>query len=77
MVSAKMEMAAGDDEDEDDNDDDDDGGGDGDGDDFEEDAGDVDLRIERLEHLMDRRPVLLSSVLLRQNPHNVCVRPLD
>nr|XP_043610464.1 pre-mRNA-splicing factor SYF1 [Erigeron canadensis] len=32
---------------------------------------DVDLRIARLEHLMDRRPELANSVLLRQNPHNV------
>jgi len=32
---------------------------------------DVDLRLARLEHLMQRRPLLLSSVLLRQNPHNV------
>jgi hypothetical protein len=31
---------------------------------------DTDLRLARLEHLMDRRPVLLNSVLLRQNPHN-------
>jgi len=31
----------------------------------------VDLRLARLEHLMERRPLLLSSVLLRQNPHNV------
>eukprot|EP01050_Picozoa_sp_SAG11_P001122 SAG11_NODE_46_length_20454_cov_11.499386_15_plen_554_part_00 len=29
------------------------------------------LRMAYLEHLMERRPVLLSSVLLRQNPHNV------
>ena len=28
-------------------------------------------RLERLEHLMSRRPELLSSVMLRQNPHNV------
>mmetsp|Transcript_22773 Transcript_22773/g.74136 ORF Transcript_22773/g.74136 Transcript_22773/m.74136 type:complete len:881 (+) Transcript_22773:19-2661(+) len=32
---------------------------------------DVDLRLARLEHLMERRPELLSSVMLRQNPHNV------
>lgn len=32
---------------------------------------DVDLRFARLENLMDRRPELVSSVLLRQNPHNV------
>lgn len=31
---------------------------------------DVDLRMLRLERLMKRRPLLLSSVLLRQNPHN-------
>lgn len=35
------------------------------------DEKDVDLRIARLEHLMDRRPELANSVLLRQNPHNV------
>lgn len=34
-------------------------------------ADDTELRLERLELLMDRRPLLLSSVLLRQNPHNV------
>lgn len=28
-------------------------------------------RLARLEHLMARRPELLSSVMLRQNPHNV------
>lgn len=32
---------------------------------------DVDLRVQRLEVLLDRRPLLLSAVLLRQNPHNV------
>lgn len=32
---------------------------------------DVDFRLARLEHLMERRPLLLSSVLLRQNPHAV------
>lgn len=35
------------------------------------DEKDVNLRIARLEHLMDRRPELANSVLLRQNPHNV------
>jgi len=32
---------------------------------------DVDLRLARLERLMERRPELLSSVVLRQNPHAV------
>lgn len=32
---------------------------------------DIDLRLARHEHLMDRRPELANSVLLRQNPHNV------
>ena len=32
---------------------------------------DVDMRLARLERLMERRPELLSSVLLRQSPHNV------
>ncbi|ERM95970.1 pre-mRNA-splicing factor SYF1 isoform X1 [Amborella trichopoda] len=35
------------------------------------DVKDIDLRLARLENLMDRRPELVSSVLLRQNPHNV------
>ncbi|XP_033643513.1 pre-mRNA-splicing factor SYF1-like [Asterias rubens] len=37
----------------------------------EEDDTDLELRLERYEDLMDRRPLLLNSVLLRQNPHNV------
>ena len=28
-------------------------------------------RLARLEHLIERRPELLSSVMLRQNPHAV------
>lgn len=28
-------------------------------------------RLARLAHLNDRRPIMLSSVMLRQNPHNV------
>eukprot|EP00045_Choanoeca_perplexa_P013043 m.145641 g.145641 ORF g.145641 m.145641 type:complete len:816 (-) comp16218_c2_seq1:33-2480(-) len=31
----------------------------------------LELKMARYEHLMERRPLLLSSVLLRQNPHNV------
>merc|ERR550519_151305 len=31
----------------------------------------LELRMARFEDLMDRRPLLLNSVLLRQNPHNV------
>ncbi|CAG9461233.1 unnamed protein product [Pedinophyceae sp. YPF-701] len=38
---------------------------------LEDDGNDIDLRIARLELLMERRPELLSSVMLRQNPHNV------
>ena len=37
----------------------------------EEQQLDVDMRLARLERLMERRPELLSSVLLRQSPHNV------
>ncbi|XP_031570615.1 pre-mRNA-splicing factor SYF1-like [Actinia tenebrosa] len=37
----------------------------------EEEDIDLELRLARFENLMDRRPLLLSSVLLRQNPHNV------
>lgn len=32
---------------------------------------DVELRMARLEYIMDMRPIWLSSVVLRQNPHNV------
>ena len=38
---------------------------------FKDVGDDIDLRLARLEHLMNRRPELLSSVMLRQNPHNV------
>lgn len=31
----------------------------------------IELRLTRFEYLMDRRLLLLNSVLLRQNPHNV------
>lgn len=57
MITAKMEM-------EDDEEDSDEEGEEGD--DVE-----LDLRLARLEHLMDRRPELLSSVKLRQNPNDV------
>eukprot|EP00614_Pseudopedinella_elastica_P031004 CAMPEP_0172631344 /NCGR_PEP_ID=MMETSP1068-20121228/178628_1 /TAXON_ID=35684 /ORGANISM="Pseudopedinella elastica, Strain CCMP716" /LENGTH=478 /DNA_ID=CAMNT_0013442457 /DNA_START=20 /DNA_END=1453 /DNA_ORIENTATION=- len=62
VLSAKMANQAEDEDDEEDSDEDDDM-------DFE--GKDVELRLARLEHLMERRPLLLSSVLLRQNPHNV------
>lgn len=29
------------------------------------------MRLARLEYLTERRPILISSVKLRQNPHNV------
>lgn len=32
---------------------------------------DADLRLMALAYLNDRRPIMLSSVMLRQNPHNV------
>lgn len=35
------------------------------------DKNDIDLRLARFDYLMDRRPELANSVLLRQNPHNV------
>lgn len=31
----------------------------------------MDFRLAQFEHLMERRQLLLNSVLLRQNPHNV------
>lgn len=42
-----------------------------DDDEGDDEDGELELRLAFLEHLMERRPVLLSSVLLRQNPHNV------
>lgn len=38
---------------------------------FSLDEIDVELKMARLEDLMERRMLLLNSVLLRQNPHNV------
>lgn len=35
------------------------------------DKNDIDLRLARFDYLMERRPELANSVLLRQNPHNV------
>ncbi|MED6136235.1 hypothetical protein PIB30_054207 [Stylosanthes scabra] len=35
------------------------------------DKNDIDLRFARFDYLMERRPELVNSVLLRQNPHNV------
>uniref|UniRef100_A0A8C4M6H1 Pre-mRNA-splicing factor SYF1 n=1 Tax=Equus asinus asinus TaxID=83772 RepID=A0A8C4M6H1_EQUAS len=37
----------------------------------EEDDVDLELRLARFEQLIARRPLLLNSVLLRQNPHHV------
>jgi len=37
----------------------------------DEDEVEVELKMARFEDLMERRPLLLNSVLLRQNPHNV------
>uniref|UniRef100_V9KGE2 Pre-mRNA-splicing factor SYF1 n=2 Tax=Callorhinchus milii TaxID=7868 RepID=V9KGE2_CALMI len=37
----------------------------------EQDDIDLELRLARFEQLINRRPLLLNSVLLRQNPHNV------
>ena len=34
-------------------------------------SGDVELSLARAEYLIERRPLLLNAVLLRQNPHNV------
>ena len=36
-----------------------------------EDDTELDLRLAKLEHLMERRPLLMNSVILTQNPHNV------
>eukprot|EP01132_Coremiostelium_polycephalum_P005082 gene5082-6326_t len=38
---------------------------------LEEESLDFDMMVERYEHLVNRQPLLLNSVLLRQNPNNV------
>ena len=38
---------------------------------LKDNGNDLDLRLERLERLIERRPEMVSSVVLRQNPHNV------
>jgi pre-mRNA-splicing factor SYF1 len=45
--------------------------GGGSSDEFDLDADDVDMRLFRLENLLDRRPFLINDVALRQNPNNV------
>jgi pre-mRNA-splicing factor SYF1 len=62
MLSAKMELNAEDEEEEEEEDEDDD---------LEEEGDDLEMRMVRFEHLIEKRPIMLSSVLLRQNPHNV------
>ncbi|KAG7395224.1 Pre-mRNA-splicing factor SYF1 [Phytophthora boehmeriae] len=61
MLTAEMDLAAGGDEEEDDEE--------------EEDEVDHQAQVDRLlkvyEDVAERRPLLLNSVLLRQNPHNV------
>jgi len=69
LISAKMEQQAG-------SEDEEGGNRDEDKDDARnfllvDQGDDLDLRLARLENLMERRPELLSSVILRQNPHNV------
>eukprot|EP00238_Polyblepharides_amylifera_P014794 CAMPEP_0196575520 /NCGR_PEP_ID=MMETSP1081-20130531/4982_1 /TAXON_ID=36882 /ORGANISM="Pyramimonas amylifera, Strain CCMP720" /LENGTH=846 /DNA_ID=CAMNT_0041893849 /DNA_START=115 /DNA_END=2652 /DNA_ORIENTATION=+ len=66
MLSAKMEQLAGEGEDAGEDEEDE-------GVDFllKDDGNDVDLRLARLEYHMHRRPALVNSVILRQNPHNV------
>jgi pre-mRNA-splicing factor SYF1 len=36
-----------------------------------EEGSDIDMRLARIEYLVDKRPIMLNSVVLRQNPHNV------
>nr|XP_025677479.1 pre-mRNA-splicing factor SYF1 isoform X2 [Arachis hypogaea] len=86
MLAYKMEEMGMSDEEEEDNGEEN-GFGDGEeedvrfkGEDFERkilrgfwlnDKNDIDLRLARFDYLMERRPELANSVLLRQNPHNV------
>ncbi|CAH0521027.1 unnamed protein product [Peronospora belbahrii] len=58
MLTAEMDLAAGGDEDDDDDDD-------------VDHQAQVDRLLKVYEDVAERRPLLLNSVLLRQNPHNV------
>ena len=50
----------------------DDGDEDGSGEEGDDDGDDdIDMRLARIEYLLEKRPLLLNSVVLRQNPHNV------
>ncbi|GAX78150.1 hypothetical protein CEUSTIGMA_g5592.t1 [Chlamydomonas eustigma] len=75
LISAKMEQMADDEDNEEGGDEEDAEAavGIGSGEDFllKDDAKDIDMRLARLEYLISRRPELLNSVMLRQNPHNV------
>lgn len=42
-----------------------------DGEELGGDESDVEMGLARVEYLMEKRPILLNSVVLRQNPHNV------
>jgi len=63
MISAKMEGMNDEDEEQSE--------GDGEGFLLRDKGNDLDLRLARLENMIERRPELLNSVILRQNPHNV------
>ena len=43
----------------------------GDNDGVAEITAEINMRLARIEYLMEKRPLLLNSVVLRQNPHNV------
>eukprot|EP00607_Mallomonas_marina_P000396 CAMPEP_0182435792 /NCGR_PEP_ID=MMETSP1167-20130531/77658_1 /TAXON_ID=2988 /ORGANISM="Mallomonas Sp, Strain CCMP3275" /LENGTH=772 /DNA_ID=CAMNT_0024627215 /DNA_START=266 /DNA_END=2584 /DNA_ORIENTATION=- len=60
VLSAKMQQLQSDEEEDEDEEDED-----------EDLAAEVEMRLSRLEYLMEKRPILLNSVVLRQNPHNV------
>ncbi|KAG7675051.1 hypothetical protein Ndes2526B_g07899 [Nannochloris sp. 'desiccata'] len=71
LISAKMEQLAEDEKEEENNVDGENENDDGTDFVLHDRGDDLDLRLARLENLVERRPELLSSVMLRQNPHNV------
>ncbi len=36
-----------------------------------DDTNDINMRLARIECLMEKRPIMMNSVMLRQNPNNV------
>ncbi len=70
ILTAKMRMLNDDDEEEEEEEEGNDGAEDKEKKKLEEGT-EIEMRLARIEHLMEKRPLMLNSVVLRQNPNNV------